>query len=127
MNRSHVKLFAAVAAMLAMAFRGLLPAGWMPDPAPTGSGSLLVICTLHGPARLAADPAEGRHQTPSKQHKSSLCPFATIAHLSRATVAPPMAAPSRVATVKPRPPRFVAFVGRPNGIAHSARAPPATA
>ena len=68
---------AATLALAAMLLRGLLPAGWMPNPDGV-AGAPLIICTMGGPQHL--HPAHAPQDNSGK-----VCPFAVMAHLAAAT------------------------------------------
>jgi hypothetical protein len=85
MNRT-VRLAAVTVALAAMLLRALIPAGWMP-----AQGASLVICTMQGPLRIAAD-LHGNPQKPQDSHHTEVCPFAA---------APVLSGPAEVAALSP--------------------------
>lgn len=88
--RTACKSAALHFALTAMLLRALLPAGWMPQAAATGSP--FVICTVSGPVY----PAPG-HQADHDRAKTP-CVFASAAPLSPPAVATALSLPTPVAT-----------------------------
>ena len=112
-----IRFIALWLALVSLLPRALIPAGWMPDPAPSG-GALVTLCTVNGPVhmRLAPDeqPVKPRHE------HSDVCPFAAAPHFA---VAPSsfVQASLMIAPVR----RVVIVRSSPSGIGdwHSPQAP----
>jgi hypothetical protein len=64
----------------AVVFRGMIPAGYMPQAADNGRLFTMVICTATGSATIAVDahgrPAQSDHQGDTKHAGHAPCPFA---------------------------------------------------
>ncbi len=113
---------AVLTALLALLFQALIPPGYMLAAGRTGPAAV-VICTGHGPLRLAG--RTDRQIPPGKQKAAGVCTFAGHG------AAPLLAAP-RLATeirwtraVRARPALHPgAFVGRGLAAPPPARAPP---
>jgi hypothetical protein len=100
MNRNRSRAIAVIA-LAAMMLRALLPDGWMPASS-AGAETLLTICTMNGPVRVAlGEDGQPQKQQPAKHNSGSheICPFAAAQHfaapISLASVAiPSVAAPA---------------------------------
>lgn len=98
MNRNRSRAIAVIA-LTAMMLRALLPDGWMPAGG-TSAGTLLTICTMNGPVRMALG-ADGQPQKQPAKHDSrshEICPFAAAQHFAApislaSLTAPHVAAP----------------------------------
>jgi hypothetical protein len=62
---------------LTFAVRSLLPAGFMLAAAPDHSGLQIVICTGHGPQRLALDD-KGVPRPAKPANDKTICPYAPV-------------------------------------------------
>jgi hypothetical protein len=98
----RIRLAGVHIALAAMLLRALLPAGWMPNSAPS-AGAPFVICAMDGAAHLASgsDGQPLKHQPDQNNDRShEMCPFAAAPHLatpSKLSVLPrPSLAPSTV-------------------------------
>lgn len=105
----------------ALAFRALLPPGFMPGATDDG-GFGLRLCSLHAPSTAAGDdPAPRPDDGGSSQDAHGVCPFAaTLAGAAPplATLSVPLPAPSRAdfaAVAVPRAVRFHSPAHRPRG------------
>jgi hypothetical protein len=106
---------AATLALAAMLMRGLLPAGWMPNP-DGAAGSPIIICTMGGPQHV--------HPTHAPRDDSGkVCPFAVMAHLAAAASPAALALPAF--TISP-PAAVATYDWQPTrpAQAYSSRAPP---
>jgi hypothetical protein len=110
-----LRSLAAALALAAMLMRGLLPAGWMPNPDGVAGGPL-IICTMGAP--LHVHPAHAPQDDSGK-----VCPFAVMAHLAAA--ASPVAIAQPVFTAwRVAPPADYRRQIAPRARAYSSRAPP---
>ncbi|HEY7979728.1 MAG TPA: DUF2946 family protein [Rhizomicrobium sp.] len=93
MNRNRSRAVAVIA-LAAMTLRALLPDGWMPANS-ASAGSLLTICTMNGPVRVAMGDGQPQKQ-PAKHDSRSheTCPFAAAQHFAASVGLPSVAAPS---------------------------------
>jgi hypothetical protein len=126
MTRSHPVRFAALVALLAVFFQALIPPGYMLAASGPKAGPQVVICTGHGPLRLA-DPAD--HQAPpGKQKSSGVCAFAGHGAPQILTARLPLAqvrwaeVPPTLTAAHPR-----VFIGRGLAAPPPARGPPSIA
>ena len=124
LRRSARPLTAVLTALLALLIQSLIPPGYMLAAGPA-SPAAVVICTGHGPLRLAAQT--DRQAPPAKQKAAGLCAFAghaaapllasprlpTEIRWTRAVLAGPAVHPS-------------VFVGRGLAAPPPARGPPST-
>ena len=93
LRRGGLGRLALTLAFLALAMRALVPAGYMAAPAASGLPNL-VICTGHGPLRLAVGPdgrahlsEPGHKDQPSETTSDGHCAFAGAA---AAVLIPPL-------------------------------------
>jgi len=70
-------------ALAAMVLRLAMPVGWMPSPSAT-SGTMIVMCTMNGPVKMAMPEDGAPKPDPAKHHDT--CPFGAAPHF--ATAAP---------------------------------------
>lgn len=99
MNRNRSRAIAIIA-LAAMMLRALLPDGWMPASS-ASAGTLLTICTMNGPVRIALGD-DGQPQKPPAKHDSrshETCPFAAAQHFAGPISLASVAAPSAAAPV----------------------------
>jgi hypothetical protein len=72
-------------ALVAMMLRGLMPAGWMPNPDGAGA-SLLVICDMDqadmSKMDMSAMDHDPAHKPSSDSHQREACPFAAAPHVA---------------------------------------------
>jgi hypothetical protein len=83
MNRNRRRILACLA-LAAMMLRALLPDGWMPA-ATGGAGTVLTICTMDGPVRVAlGDDGQPLKKQPAQHNGGSheICPFAAAPHFA---------------------------------------------
>jgi hypothetical protein len=106
---------AATLALAAMLLRGLLPAGWMPNPDGT-AGAPLIICSMGGPHHL--------HPAGVPQDNSGkVCPFAAVAHLAAPQL--PVAIAQPFSTIwRLLPPAVYGWQTVRHARAYASRAPP---
>jgi hypothetical protein len=125
----HRQQFLTGLLLVALAFRALVPAGFMPAIGTRGAGVTMQVCPLHMPS-MGAEAAHAGHAPapPSGQrvHDGSICAFA-----ASAVSAPPpvLSGPVLRSDVAPEPILVtVENVARPSIIrSQSPRAPPARA
>ena len=83
MNHNRRRILACLA-LAAMMLRALLPDGWMPA-ATGGAGTVLTICTMDGPVRVALGH-DGQPLKPTHVHphgdRPTQCPFAAAPHFA---------------------------------------------
>jgi len=113
-------------ALAAMLLRAMLPDGWMPNTSGVAGGPM-VLCTMNGPASLAAGMAGGpsKNDPANKSGRASdVCPFSVAPHF--ATIAPAIAASPSVETAFLAAPvlRAVIFDAAQRHTPQSPRAPP---
>lgn len=94
MNRSRSRVLAVIA-LAAMMLRALLPDGWMPASS-ASAGTLLTICTMNGPVRVAVGEDGQPQKQPAKHDSRSheTCPFAAAQHFAAPVSVPSVALPS---------------------------------
>jgi hypothetical protein len=126
-------------AIVAMAFKGLLPTGWMPNPSGF-SETAFILCDMDMSAQdmaamMAANPdmdmsamhmgADDGKQSPAS-HAHSECPFAAASHAGAAMAGAAFALPTRAAAIAeaPIPEHSAALLARYQP--QSPRAPPTT-
>jgi hypothetical protein len=85
-------------ALAALILRGLLPAGWMPNPSGLGD-TAFVICTMDGPVS-ATDGKTLPGKDDPRAHET--CPFAAAAQPAQTTDFVALAAPQLSSTAAPR-------------------------
>lgn len=97
MNRNRSRAIAVIA-LAAMMLRALLPDGWMPASS-ASAGTLLTICTMNGPVRVALGEDGQPQKQPAKHDGRSheTCPFAAAQHFAAPVGLPSVTAPSLVA------------------------------
>ena len=107
-----VRSAAAYFAILAIAIRGLLPTGWMPNPEGM-SQTALIICDMdeNGMSQMGMSQMDmshmsgmdmmGKDQAPAHKHAddghSQTCPFAAAPHFATPSAAAILLLPARVA------------------------------
>ena len=111
------KQFAVSLALAAMLLRALLPDGWM--PASAGSGTPFVICSVDG----VHTGGKGTPTQPSREHGP--CAFASVAPLSPPALPAAVLGQSRDATRLARSDTATEFIPQPDYRPNAARAPPA--
>lgn len=127
MMRRNISQAALAIALVAVLLRGLLPAGWMPNPA-GAMLSPLVICTMDGPRRVAM-PAAPNHSPSGDKHEdhaSGPCPFAGAAPLAPPAETVDAIAPAFVGGIPAIPDRRIAHASARHR-SYTARAPPTLA
>lgn len=112
----HCRQAATVLAILAMVFRGLLPAGWMPNPDGMGQ-TALIICDMDDPGLAASggmahmhmagmdmadDGAAPVHNHADDGHQQP-CPFAAAPHVATSSAVAAMPLPMLAAAIAHRP------------------------
>lgn len=124
--RSNSGLSRALAALalLAMAVRALVPAGYMLAPEQNGRTSIVTLCTGHGLVDVVVDHGAGKGRGDGGKpadHSDAPCAFAAIAQ-----IAPPQAPPTILPpTFRTAPATFEAAHARP-GLGLAAPPPWAT-
>ena len=128
MRMSACRSVAFVVVMTAMLLRAALPSGWMPDFV-QGHGSLLVMCSLSGPAHFISGAGGERlkHKPAHGDTHSDICPFAAAAQLASFNGQIPLPDPG----LSIAPPRLhlprVQAIAASRYLPHSPRAPPVLA
>jgi hypothetical protein len=107
-------------ALIALILRGLLPAGWMPNPQGPGE-TAFVICTMDG-AVTAMDGKALPGKDDPRAHES--CPFAAGAQLAPPTDVIALAAPELSRTAAPHRLAFGPQARRTAFLKPASRAPP---
>ena len=84
-------------ALVAMMLRGLMPAGWMPNPDGAGT-SLFVICDMDqgdmSKMDMSATGHDPAHKPASDNHQHEACPFAAAPHVATSSTVVALLLPS---------------------------------
>ena len=135
---------AAALAILAMVFRGLLPSGWMPNPAGFGE-TAFILCDMDGSmsvtdmARMmpampgmdmsamdmsSTDMSDDGKAAPASGHGHEECPFAAAAHAGAASAPLAIALPELAVDRAHRPVLERSLIREAHYQPQSPRAPP---
>lgn len=128
MSRNPKRRLVSAVALFAMALRLVVaflfvPAAVIPGT-PAEAGFEIVLCTEHGPMRVALDES-GNPSGDRQDQGTPLCPFCAAGASIPFILAPPLPGPLLTAGRPPlEPPAPAVFPHRPRVFAASARGPP---
>ena len=88
-RRALAPRVAILLVFLALAFRVVVPPGYMPSAPTAGGGMQIVICTGHVPLQL--DQSDSHGAPPAKHKSQAACPFAGVGGVA---TLPPILSPA---------------------------------
>jgi hypothetical protein len=117
-----LRRFPALLLIVALALRGLVPAGFMLAPAADGTFSV-VVCTVHGPVVVDVD-RDGQPVKPGPGSAGALCVFAASAPAVAALALPELPRPALAGIADRQKPLRETLVSRSIRALPPARGPP---